>query len=452
MLNFKMNIAFFLMVDLMLVNAKVIRERFLATSINCGMNTNENQFFSSIRISGHEYSKQNDGLNVVVYDIGKATVVQSKSFADPNTREFMQFIRNIMPGRLIIGTSQILCSETSAVDFQKQQSILYGLRRLRIHTRGLKPLVFRSALFAFCKEECYPNITSNVQLPYNQVHDFRQGPILLSFQIEREVIEDEKKNFSPPSRRSAKRAELDDQQSSHATLYIIIIACALLIVATIIGVAIVLYRRYKKDHGKLDLTSANTQESFRERLGNTKRRSCELLFLAKEKSGCYKQRYEPTTSARLFSIHSNDGGEQSCTEVGDMNGFASYVKVETEDHQLIYKIPSGVSKHDAPQHPPPTLRRPPTVNSLNKSNTAMNNSNEYLNPYDYAESGLRNTQHRSVYQEVEPPGYFEEYTSLEPRDDDVIDNDVMQDGDRSSLVLNEPIYDNYQNNYIVPYS
>ena len=132
--------------------------------------------------------------------------------------------------------------------------------------------------------------------------------------------------FSPPSRRSAKKAAQDDQHSSHATLYIIVIACALLIVATIIGVAIVLYRRYKKDHGKLDLTSASTQESFRERLGNTKRRSCELVFLAKEKSGCYKQRYEPTTSARLFSIHSNDGGE-SCTEVGDMDGFASYVKV-----------------------------------------------------------------------------------------------------------------------------
>ena len=44
-----------------MIHFELFLERFLVTSINCGMNTNENQFFSSIRISGNEHSKQNDG-------------------------------------------------------------------------------------------------------------------------------------------------------------------------------------------------------------------------------------------------------------------------------------------------------------------------------------------------------------------------------------------------------
>ena len=41
----------------------------------------------------------------------------------------------------------------------------------------------------YCKEDCYPNITSSIKLPYSEVHDFRQGPILMSFQIERHELE-----------------------------------------------------------------------------------------------------------------------------------------------------------------------------------------------------------------------------------------------------------------------
>jgi len=121
---------------------KFVLERFFVTSVNCGLNKGD-KFSSSIMVSGKEYSKKSDGINIIVYDIAKAAVVQSKSFADPNTREFMRFVKSVFPGKLIIGTSQILCTEKSAIDFQKQKSILYGLRRLLIHTRGLKPLVFR---------------------------------------------------------------------------------------------------------------------------------------------------------------------------------------------------------------------------------------------------------------------------------------------------------------------
>ena len=120
----------------------VVLEKFFVTSINCGLNKGD-KLSSSIMVSGKEYSQQSDGINIIVYDIARAAVIQSKSFADPNTREFMRFVESVFPGKLIIGTSQILCTEKSAIGFEKQKSILYSLRRLRIHTHGLKPLVFR---------------------------------------------------------------------------------------------------------------------------------------------------------------------------------------------------------------------------------------------------------------------------------------------------------------------
>ena len=83
------------------------------------------------------------GINIIVYDIGKAEVVESRHFSNPNTRAFMRFVRSVMPGRLIIGTSQVLCTDKSAVDFYRQKSVLYALRRLHVYTHGMKPLVFR---------------------------------------------------------------------------------------------------------------------------------------------------------------------------------------------------------------------------------------------------------------------------------------------------------------------
>ena len=85
----------------------------------------------------------------------------------------------------------------------------------------------------------------------------------------------------------------------------------------------------------MDVTSADAapHETFRKRLNEADQASCELLFLSKEKDGCYKeQRYEPTTSARLFSLHSNpshddDDGDYEDKEDG-INGFATYVKVD----------------------------------------------------------------------------------------------------------------------------
>ena len=142
--------------------------------------------------------------------------------------------------------------------------------------------------------------------------------------------------FSDPfksQRSSSNNNNTKHNTDSHSTLYAIIISSAVLIIATIIAVTILLYRRYKKDRQKLDVTSPTsdrTHETFRERLGNIKRTSCELLFLSKEKDGCYQQqRYEPTTSARLFSLHSNDGNDGTQDDGKGMDGFASYVKVRT---------------------------------------------------------------------------------------------------------------------------
>ena len=84
----------------------------------------------------------------------------------------------------------------------------------------------------------------------------------------------------------------------------------------------------------MDVTSTDAapHETFRKRLNEVDQASCELLFLSKEKDGCYKeQRYEPTTSARLFSLHSNPSNDDNDREYEDkqdgINGFATYVKV-----------------------------------------------------------------------------------------------------------------------------
>ena len=147
--------------------------------------------------------------------------------------------------------------------------------------------------------------------------------------------------------------EQSNHDGDHSTMYIIIISCVVVVTSGFVGVAIVLYKRHKKDRQKLNLNAAassapchdNDKTTFRGRLTNTKSRrkaSCELLFLSTEKDGCYQQnnqakhkdfpRYEQTTSARLFSLHSQeddtimDDGSQ-VSDGDDMGGFATYVTV-----------------------------------------------------------------------------------------------------------------------------
>jgi hypothetical protein len=66
-------------------------------------------------------------------------------------------------------------------------------------------------------------------------------------------------------------------------------------------------------------------------------------------------------------------------------------QVETEEHQLIYKIPSGVSKHDPPCHPPSLKQMTKSGRGIVSSNTRKteNSSNEYLSPHEYADPGSR---------------------------------------------------------------
>jgi len=126
-----------------------------------------------------------------------------------------------------------------------------------------------------------------------------------------------------------------------------VIACSILIVSSIIAVAIVLVRRHRQESQQLNHEVRS--DSFRHFDPTNNRSSppphCELLFLSKEKSNCYQQqqhyqhqqqgKYAPTTSARLFSLHSNDGDNGGDNkEVGTMDGFATYVKVSKYSREV----------------------------------------------------------------------------------------------------------------------
>lgn len=120
----------------------------------------------------------------------------------------------------------------------------------------------------------------------------------------------------------------DEDSHRHSTLYAIIISCSLFICFTICAVSVFFVRRRQNENRTLTFSNRTYDEraSSNAITGNEK---CELLYISKEKNNCYhQQRYEPTTSARLFSMYSDDNADTGNEETSpSMDGFASYVRV-----------------------------------------------------------------------------------------------------------------------------
>lgn len=348
---------------LMITQAK--EEKFVITSVNCAIETNS---ASSIRISGKEYSRKRDGLNMVVYNPISNQVVTSISFGHTKSKRFVDFFEAIKPHMIVLVTSQVLCSKKSSTDLRIQKSILHGLNRMAFDTQDMSPLNTRSAVFIFCKDECSDNITSSIEFPYQNIHTFSEDPIMVSFVIS--TIQTEV---------SSKENDIVPRGPNTTLLYAIIGCCVVFIVVSCFIFAGCWYKRTKSEQQNLERQRSCSKDYIS---------NCELTYCDD-----YKSRLQQTTSARLFdrlkSKSRKSQKEGANQKEGTNTSFATYIKVEHKNKCQLYKVPSGVSKHQPPSLPPPHNILKPR-DGCHESNPSLADS--YLLPHEYANPEREGTE------------------------------------------------------------